>query len=155
MGWGRQNQPPVALADGSLAGLTAEVRALRLSLEEAAKSQTQVQGVGVYLSVEKDRLLQMTARLDSAQKATMAAAEQARLKAEELRQLEAFAANPGFADRREEFTAGALRMKLDVDRLKQNESDVRNREVLAEQEVQSEQMRWNELVSRLEQLIRR
>ena len=57
----RQNSPASGLADGSVAALTAEVHALRLSIEGAAKSEQQVQGVGVYLSVQKDRLLQVTA----------------------------------------------------------------------------------------------
>ncbi len=89
----RQNPLVNGQADGSIAGLTVEVHALRLSIEEAAKSQQQVQGVGVYLSVQKDRLLQVMTRLDAARKDTLAAAEQTRAKAQEAKQFEAFAAN--------------------------------------------------------------
>ena len=57
---------------GSLAALTAEVRQLRLVIEELAKGQTalakdqtQTQALAVYLSVQQSRILQVTARLDA------------------------------------------------------------------------------------------
>jgi hypothetical protein len=49
---------------GSLAALTAEIRQLRLAVEEATRSQTQA--LGVYLSVQQARLVEVAARVDAA-----------------------------------------------------------------------------------------
>src|SRR5688500_14852551 len=52
-----------AIADGSLAALTAEVRQLRLSVEELARSQTKTQALAVYLSAQQSRLQQADQQL--------------------------------------------------------------------------------------------
>ena len=48
--------------DGSMAALTSEVRQLRVAVEELTRSQTQTQALGVYLSVQQSRILQMATR---------------------------------------------------------------------------------------------
>src|SRR5688572_1699190 len=53
---------------GSLAALTSELRQLRVAVEELTRSQTQTQALGVYLSVQQSRILQLAARVDSARK---------------------------------------------------------------------------------------
>ncbi len=152
----RQNPMVNGQADGSIAGLTVEVHALRLSIEEAAKNQQQVQGVGVYLSVQKDRLLQTVARLDAARKETVDATEAARRVTGQLaateRELQATDLPPSV---RSDLENNVRALKVAIDRAKQSEVDARGRESLAEQAVQTEEQRWNELVSRLETLIRK
>ena len=54
--------------NGSLAALTAEIRQLRVAVEESTRSQTQTQALGVYLSVQQSRILQAATRLESARK---------------------------------------------------------------------------------------
>ena len=54
--------------NGSLAALTAEIRQLRVAVEESTRSQTQTQALGVYLSVQQSRILQGATRLESARK---------------------------------------------------------------------------------------
>jgi hypothetical protein len=46
----------------SLAPLTSELRQLRMAVEELTRSQTQTQALGVYLSVQQSRILQVAAR---------------------------------------------------------------------------------------------
>src|SRR5688572_18715652 len=53
---------------GSLAALVVEVRQLRLAVEEATRRQTETQALGVYLSVQQTRLVQMAARSDAARR---------------------------------------------------------------------------------------
>ena len=53
---------------GFLAALTAEIRQLRLAVEESTRSQTQTQALSVYLSVQQARLVQVAARVDVAER---------------------------------------------------------------------------------------
>ena len=154
--WARQNPTPL-VADGSVAALTAEVRALRLSLEAAAKDQVQVQGLGVYLSVQKDRLLQVVARLDAARRDTASAVEAVRRTAGDLAMTEKYLAeNPTLAaDRRADLERAIRMQKQEAERAQQTENDARLRETQAEQAVATEEARWTELVGRLEQSIRK
>src|ERR1051325_2226818 len=53
---------------GSLAALTAEVRELRLAVQQLSQTQSQTQALGVYLSVQQSRVLQVSSQLDAARK---------------------------------------------------------------------------------------
>src|SRR5215213_7493930 len=55
-------------AAASLAPLTSELRQLRVAVEELTRSQTQTQALGVYLSVQQTRLLQVATQMESARK---------------------------------------------------------------------------------------
>jgi hypothetical protein len=46
--------------DGSMAALTAEVRELRMAVQQLAQTQSQTQALGVYLSVQQSRVLQVS-----------------------------------------------------------------------------------------------
>src|SRR6187455_1271305 len=54
--------------DGSMAALTAEVRELRMAVQQLAQTQSQTQALGVYLSVQQSRVLQVSSQLDSVRK---------------------------------------------------------------------------------------
>jgi len=51
-------------SDGSLAALTAEVRQLRVAVEQLARSQTEAQALGAALSGQQRRVEQITQQLD-------------------------------------------------------------------------------------------
>jgi len=53
---------------GSLAALTAEVRQLRLAVEESARRQTQTQAISIYLAAQQSRMVQLSTRLDAVRK---------------------------------------------------------------------------------------
>ena len=59
---------PVLETDGSLAALTAEVRQLRVAVEQLARSQTEAQALGAALSAQQRRVEQMSAQLDVVRK---------------------------------------------------------------------------------------
>ena len=73
---------------GSLAALTSEVRELRLAVQQLAQTQSQTQALGVYLSVQQSRVLQVSSQLDAARKELDATASQANELATKLADLE-------------------------------------------------------------------
>jgi hypothetical protein len=57
---------PQAVSAGSLDGLTAEVRASRVAIEDASRRHAQAEALDVYLSAQQSRLVQTASRLDAA-----------------------------------------------------------------------------------------
>src|SRR5438034_2077389 len=84
-----QGRSDVTDGGGSLAALTSEVRQLRVAVEQSTRSQTQTQALGVYLSVQQSRILQVTTRLDSVRKELDTAAARSREIASHLANIEA------------------------------------------------------------------
>jgi hypothetical protein len=60
-------------SSGSLAELTAEVRQLRTVIQEAGRSQTQIQALSISLTAQHSRLNQVSARLDKNEEELQAA----------------------------------------------------------------------------------
>jgi hypothetical protein len=59
-GTARSQEKPDALV-----ALVAEIRQLRLTVEESNRQQAQIQSLAVYLSAQQSRLIQVGARLES------------------------------------------------------------------------------------------
>src|SRR5262245_33379669 len=53
---------------GAVAAVAAELRQLRVAVQESLSRQTQAQALGVYLSAQQARLVQVGARVDAARK---------------------------------------------------------------------------------------
>ena len=62
-------------AGGSLAALTAEVRQLRVAVEDGTRRQAEVQALAVSLSAQQSRMVQLNARIDAV-RTEIAGAEQ-------------------------------------------------------------------------------
>jgi chromosome segregation ATPase len=142
-------------ADGSLSGLTAELRQLRVAVEQLARSQTQTQALGVYLSAQQSRIVQVAARLDSAQKDL----DSASLRAQEMQSRMALLSTD-LQRVVEPQERAALEDGLRGIRSEQRVVDIelqqaRNRESELSQTLQIEEARWKDLISRLEQLMTR
>lgn len=73
----RSANPPAAAprmeGDESMAALTAEVRQLRLAVEELARSQAETQALGMTLSAQQGRIQQIRQQLDAVRGGIMAA----------------------------------------------------------------------------------
>jgi chromosome segregation ATPase len=142
-------------ADGSLAGLTAELRQLRVAVEQLARSQTQTQALGVYLSAQQSRIVQVGARLDGAQKEL----DSASLKAQELQSRLASLSGDlqrVFDPQQRAAVEDAVRGVRAEQRIVDLElQQARSREDELSQSLQIEESRWKDLISRLEQLITR
>ena len=139
---------------GSLVALTAEVHQLRLSVEDATRAQTQTQALAVYLSVQKDRVQQVAARLDGVRKDLDAANEESRSYSEQIKQFEAQVPTSTPEIRSQlGWMIQDLKQRLGVSsgRLQALQS----READMAQLLQTEEARWTDTVSRLEQIIRR
>ena len=146
------NQPP----DGSLTGLTAEVRQLRLAVEEATKAQTQTQALAVYLSVQKDRIFQVWSRLDSLRKDIAAAADVSVSASDRIARITKAASDTSQPPEiRAEIALQLAPTKEAAARAAQREQDLRNQEAVLAQSLQAEEARWSDLIARLEQTIKR
>jgi paraquat-inducible protein B len=141
-------------ANGSLAALTAEVKQLRLAVEESTRSQGQTQALGVYLSVQQTRLVQVGTRLDTARKelddltirSRELATQLARVDDELPRAMEPM---------RAELEEVKKHLKTEQMTVTLHEQQARSREGELSQAFQLEDARWSDLVSRLEQLTKR
>ena len=141
---------------GTLAALTVEIHQLRLAVEESTRAQTQTQAIAVYLSVQKDRIFQMASRLDSLHKDVEAAADESRQQAQQLAKLtEASSSGSLDQDMRAAIADQIRDLQHALPRSTAREQGLRNREAEASQTLQAEEARWVELISRLEQVIKR
>ena len=77
-----------ALGGGSLTALTEEVRQLRLAVEESIRSQTQTQALGVYLSAQQSRIVQVASRLDAVRRDVEAASDRSQAMATRMANIE-------------------------------------------------------------------
>lgn len=140
--------------DGSLAALTAEVRQLRLAVEELARSQSETQALGVYLSAQQARLQQADQQLDAARRevdTASAAREQIEEKLTALLAAQASATSP---DKRAEIEGAIGGFRAEQGRLDRELQQARSRESELSQALRSEETRWNDLIARLEALAR-
>jgi len=151
LGQGTSNFDP----NPGLRELTAEVRQLRIAVEESMRPQAQTQALGVYLTVEQGRIAQLTTRLDAVRKEIEGAeAQSARLTAD--------AAGLDAALSRETEPARHRQLEIQLRGLRQELDGVtvqlqliRSREAEIAQALQVEETRWSDLISRLEKVIKK
>ena len=150
-----QSPAEVAGPGGSLAALTAEVRQLRLAVEESSRRQGQTQAISVYLAAQQSRMVQLSTRLDAVRK-DLDAAEAA------SRQMVTLAANAeGDLARSmppEERSESASMLRLFKDQAAgavAREQRIRQQEAELLQAIQVEDTRWRDLIARLQQAVDR
>jgi uncharacterized protein (DUF3084 family) len=142
-------------AAASLAPLTAELRQLRAAVEELSRSQTQTQALGVYLSVQQSRILQVATWLDSARKELETAttrSQEIRWRLTNLNEELAQATEP---ERRTQLEGAIRQLKHEQGTVGVQEQAARTRESELSQSLNLEESRWTDLISRLEQLTKR
>jgi chromosome segregation ATPase len=142
-------------ADGSLAALTAEVRELRLAVQQLSQTQSQTQALGVYLSVQQSRVLQVSSQLDAVRKDLDAAARQANELSTKLADLDDELPRTSDPDQRKAIQEASREMRRERAVVAAQEQQARSRETELSQSLQSEESRWSALISRLEALIQR
>ena len=141
--------------NGSLAALTAEIRQLRVAVEESTRSQTQTQALGVYLSVQQSRILQGATRLESARKELDAVSLRSREITSQLENFQGEILRVTEPQRRAQLEDANQQLKFEQRRVVEQEQQARAREAELSQALQVEESRWTDLITRLEQLIRR
>lgn len=137
-----------------LGALTSELRQLRIAVQQLARDQTQTQALGVYLSVQQGRILQVANRLDQAQRDLEAATVAAQDIASRLDGLVDSPARVTDPDERAAIEQGLAMLKREQATVALREQQARQREMTLRQALQTEESRWSDLVVRLEGLIR-
>jgi hypothetical protein len=135
--------------------LTGEIRSLRTAIEHGAESQLQGQILGLYLNLQQNRVTQATARLDEVRRELEGVMARAREMAQEATSLEARLAEETDATKRRDIERAQVGTKQESERAAAQEQRVRNRETEVYQALQTEEARWTELISRLEQLLKK
>ena len=151
-----QSPSPAASQDGSMASLVSEVRLLRQAVETSTKSQVQVAALGVALSAEQSRMVQVSTELTAARAAlSTAAATRVSLEHEltGIRQREASADLP--PPMRQELSLQESATTSGLEAARTAESDAQAREVILTQSLQQEEARWTDLVGQLQQFYSR
>jgi predicted nucleic acid-binding Zn-ribbon protein len=153
--WAQDTGSTQAIPGGSLAELTAEVRALRAAIQDAAKVQTDTQALGVYLSAQQSRLIQAAARLDAARADTRTSSARATELAQRVASTEADVATVWDVKERAHLTGMLELFKQQRDAA---QSEV-SRLLIVENDLlaayNADEARWVDLIGRLEQTIRR
>jgi hypothetical protein len=135
--------------------LTSEVRSLRVAIERTSDSQLQGQILGLYLSLEQSRITQAATRLDAARRELEAVSGRARELAQQAATLEALVDQETDPVKRRKFEEGLRDTQYEAKKFAAQEQQVRNRETEAYQASQTEEARWTELISKLEQLLKK
>jgi parvulin-like peptidyl-prolyl isomerase len=138
---------------GSLAALTAEIRQLRLALEESTRSQAQTQALGVYLSAQQSRLVQVAARLDVARRELDAATVRYKAITAELSSVADSLVREANPETRAALEQKSRALKLELESIALQDQLARSQEAELSQMMQAENARWTDLISRLERLI--
>jgi len=150
----RPVEAPRLEGDGSLAALTAEVRQLRLAVEALARSQSETQALGVYLSAQQSRLKLADEQLAAAREqidSSTAVREDLEARLAELLLEQSSAPS---AQRRAEIEARINDFRAEQARVDRQLQQARSRENELSRTLQSEEARFNDLIARLEDLAR-
>jgi DNA repair exonuclease SbcCD ATPase subunit len=143
-------EPTAALKD-----LTAEVRRLRVAVEEATRAQTQTQALGVYLTVEQGRIVQVASRLESARRELEELQAASRRLTADLAALESMLSREADPESRRAIEMRQRATKQELDEAGSREQQIRSRETEATQAMQVEEARWSDLISKLEEIIKK
>jgi|SRR5579864_1738657 len=144
-----------AATPGTLAALTAEVRALRLAVEESTRSQTQTQALAVYLAAQQSRLVQVGGRLDAVRTELAAAAGRFRELTDSLASAQTRLATLNQPEMRADLEEVVRAFKQQSDRAAEQVQQLTARESELAQMFQTEEARWADLIARLEQTIKK
>ena len=142
-------------ADGSMAALTAEVRELRRAVQQFAQTQSQTQALGVYLSVQQTRIMQVSSQLESARMELDGVARQSSDVTGRLANLEEELPRLSDPTKRTAAEEAIREMRREQQLATAREQQLRNRELELSQTMQAEESRWSTLLTRLESLTQR
>jgi hypothetical protein len=140
---------------GSLGELTSEIRQLRFAIEQSSRTQTQAQALGIFLSAQQSRILQVTTRLDAARKELDTIARQSTAHANHLALLEEQIPKISDPNERAALDDRSKGLKIEMKAVVAQEQQARTHEAEMLQAWQQEEARWNDLIARLQQIVER
>ena len=140
---------------GSLAELKAEVRQLRMTIQDTGRTQTQVSALGMAITTQQTRLFQVTARLDKLEDDLQVASKKTEAAMREVADAQARLARPapgedraGLARQVEWFKEQAAPFVAEENRIR-----ARQQELMAA--YRADEARWFQLVAKLEEIVKR
>jgi chromosome segregation ATPase len=142
-------------ADGSMAALTAEVRELRVAVQQFAQTQSQTQALGVYLSVQQSRILQLSSQLETARRELDGVSRESSDVTSRLANLEEELPRLSDPVKRSAVQDAIREVRRQQALATAQEQQLRNRELELSQTMQAEESRWSSLLTRLEALTQR
>jgi uncharacterized protein (UPF0335 family) len=125
------------------------------AIEQSTRTQTQAQALGIFLSAQQSRIMQVTTRLDAARKELEAAAQQSMDHANQLARLEEEIPKVSDQNKRVAIEDRTRHFKLAIKTIAAQEQQARAREAEMLQAWQQEEARWNDLIARLQQIVER
>jgi hypothetical protein len=135
--------------------LTSEIRTLRTAIERTSESQLQSQVLGLYLNLQQNRVIQATARLDGVRRELEGLTNNEREIAQNAAATDLALTQETDPAKRREFEQAQRAMRQEAERVAVQLQQVRSRETEAYQAAQTEEARWTDLISRLEQLLKK
>lgn len=148
-------QTPQPVATVSLTELTAEIRLLRAAIEEGSRRQSETQAISIYLSAQQSRMVQLSNRLDDVRGELADATAVFQQVQQRASSSQEALERPLRAEERREIEAALPHVKAEVSQAAAAVQQLRSRESELVQALQTEDVRWNDLIGRLEQMIRR
>ena len=142
-------------AAGSLAELTAEVRQLRVVVQDAGRNQVQIQALNISLTAQHSRLSQVSARLDKADEELRVASAKTQEVSGRLSEAQAGLARATTDLDRRAYQILIEEIKPAVDRYVADENQIRTRQMELFNSFRAEEVRWIELVAKLEEILKR
>jgi hypothetical protein len=141
---------------GSLSELTAEVRQLRMVIQDAGRNQTQMQALNISLTAQHSRLTQVNSRLDAVTDELNKATEKSQAAAKGLLEIQTRMADPSTtAGDRIQYEEFLKNLKYQSSVAVEQESVLRTRQMELLNSFRQEEARWMELVGRLEAILKR
>lgn len=150
-----QSQGPGPSTGGSLAELTAEVRQLRLVVQDAGRNQTQIQALNIALTAQHSRLSQVSARLDKVDEELRVASLRSQQAAQSLSDVRAALARATTESDRQHLQGVMEDFKQSADKVAGEENQIRTRQMELFNSFRAEEARWVELVAKLEEILKR
>jgi hypothetical protein len=135
--------------------LTVEIRTLRSAIERTSESQLQSQVLGLYLNLQQNRVAQATARHDGFMRELEGLTNRDRELAQAAATGDLALTQETDPAKRRAMEQEQRAMKEEAERVSVQLQQVRTREAEASQSAQTEEARWTELISRLEQLLKK
>lgn len=150
-----QNIDAGAIPSGTLTSLVAEIRELRLAVEQSGRTQSQAQALAAYLSVQQVRLSQLSGQRDDARREVGSLNDQFQALTLQASKLEEQGTPVTDPNQRAQFDRFLMETKLRRQQISSRLQAAQTREGELDQLMQAEEARWTELAGRLEQTTRR
>ena len=139
----------------ALRELVAEVRSLRAAIEQYANTQIQAQSVGELLSVQQRRVADVISRLDVARREIDANSAETRRMSTHVANIEESLRRVGDAKQRAQLEMERDAIQQELEQRSSQEQTARTRETELSNTLAVEEAKWNDLVDRMNQWLKR